>query len=214
MDPQSLGPLFEQPPTHGLAYLLVFMVLLIVPAATISGVGLARGHLPFAASVIGIVVLPFMAYAMGNLFVLQAAKHTDFCGSCHVMEPVEAAIHVDDGSLAARHVALGAIPKNEACYGCHGGYGVWGGVGAKMNGMRHMFLNLTGQIEYPIALVGSYDVSQCLGCHAQSTAFRSQATHADPDLQKALLDGSMACTGACHAAPHPDTALAEPGSKP
>jgi hypothetical protein len=73
---------------------------------------------------------------------------------------------------------------------------------------------VTGRITYPIEIAGRYDISQCLDCHAQSAKFREQPAHQDPDLQKSLLDGSMGCTGVCHAAPHPDSALAAPGAKP
>jgi hypothetical protein len=214
MDSETLGPLFQRPPMHGAPYMVAFLLLLLVPAVAIGLLGLLRGHVSVATGVVGLLVLPFAAYGLGNLYVIQVAKETQFCGSCHVMEPIAAAIHVDDGSLAARHVALGAIPNNEACYGCHGGYGVWGGVGAKMDGIRHMFLNLTGRIHYPIEIVGRYDISQCLDCHAQSTKFRAQEAHRDPDMQKALLDGSMTCTGVCHAPPHPESALLAPGAKP
>ena len=190
--------------------MVAFLAIVIVPAAVLGIIGLLRGRLAFASAIVSLLVLPLIAYGLGNLYMMQVAKKTEFCGSCHVMQPIESAVHVDDGSLAARHVALGAIPSSEACYGCHGGYGVWGGVGAKMDGIRHMYLNLTRQIVYPIAIAGHYDISQCLDCHAQSTKFRGQAAHQDPDLQKALLDGSMGCTGVCHAAPHPDSALAAP----
>lgn len=214
MNPESLGPLFDPPPAHGVPLLAATLLMVLLPAAGIAAAGLLRGRLSRGGALAGLVLLPLVGYALGNLHVMDAGRDTAFCGSCHVMAPLEAALRIDDGSLAARHVARGAIPVRQACYGCHGGYGIWGGAQAKLAGVRHMLVNLTGRVQYPIAMYGRYDVAECLDCHAQTSAFRNAEAHRLPELQAALLDGSMACTGACHAAPHPESALAAPGAAP
>lgn len=210
MDPGSLGPLFQRPAPDGDSYVVALMLALTAPAALIALLGLVRGRLPRGPATMGLVVLPLAAYGLANIQLPQIARQTEFCGSCHVMQPIEAALHTDNGSLASRHVRIAAIPSREVCYGCHAGYGVFGGIKAKIAGVRHMITNLTGRIQYPLEIHDRYDVAQCLDCHAQSEPFRQQEAHRPPEIQQALLDGSIACTGACHAPPHPESALAAP----
>ena len=59
----------------------------------------------------------------------------------------------------------------------------------------------------PIKLHGSFDINSCLGCHAGAASFRAVEAHQAPDLQQALLHHTMSCTGTCHPAAHPDSAL-------
>ncbi len=210
MNPESLGPLFQRPLSDGDSFVVALILALAAPAALIALAGLVRGRLPRGPATMGLVVLPLAAYGLANIQLPQVARQTEFCGSCHVMQPIAASLRVDDGTLASRHVRIAAIPSREVCYGCHAGYGVFGGIKAKVAGVRHMVTNLTGQVRYPLEINGRYDVAQCLDCHAQSEPFRKQDAHRPPEIQQALLDGSMACTGACHAAPHPESALVAP----
>jgi len=59
----------------------------------------------------------------------------------------------------------------------------------------------------PRELNGPFDIASCLGCHAGAASFRDVEAHQDPDVQQALLSHTMACTGACHPAAHPEEAL-------
>lgn len=186
------------------------MAVLTIAAAIVGMgllmVGLVRGRLPVAFAAAG-MFLPIGAYALGTYFMLEGSKHTTFCASCHIMTPIFMSLKSDDHSLASTHYVRGLVPHEEACYTCHSGYGIWGGVDAKMGGIMHMVRTVTGSYELPIKLRGTFDIDSCLGCHAAAPAFRKVAAHQNEELQKQLLAHEISCTGLCHPAAHPASAL-------
>jgi len=202
------GNLFISPPVEpAVDWVTVLPILVALPAVVILLWGLVRGHLPPALAVAGLV-LPAAAYGLGMLMVMEKSKDVRFCGSCHVMTPVVESLRATDGSsLAAIHYTRGLVPTAEACYTCHSGYGIWGTFGAKRAGVMHMLRAATGRYVLPIHLEGTFDINSCLGCHAGASSFRAVEAHKDPDLQASLLNHTMACTGACHPAAHPEAAL-------
>jgi hypothetical protein len=214
LDGQNLGPLFVVPPHAASPWLIGLMLLLIVPGAVIAIRGLLVGRLSAIPVGMGFGALPVMAFMLLNAYFLGASMDTRFCGSCHVMEPIMREALAGGDQLAARHIALGALPRTEACYECHSNYGVWGAAQAKVSLARHIARNALGWYEFPLKIDGTYPVTICLHCHAQSERFRAQSAHTDLDSQKAFLDGSLGCTGACHPAPHSDAVLAGPGNAP
>ena len=207
------GNLFVSPPVGpAVDWLRVLPILVALPAVVILLWGLVRGHLPPPAAVAGLV-LPAAAYGLGMLMVMEKSKDLHFCGSCHVMAPVVDSLHATDGtSLAAIHYTRGLVPTAEACFTCHSGYGIWGTFDAKTAGTMHMLRTLTGRYTLPIQLNGTFDINSCLGCHAGAASFRAVTAHQDPDLQAALLNRTMSCTGACHPAAHPEEALTGGGA--
>lgn len=209
MDPpsaQALGPLFVPPSEPDRFWIVIALLAVAVIAAAVAA--LVRGRLPDALSYPVLMALPLFAYLLGDLQVLEESKHVEFCGSCHeTMSPLVDALQHDGEYLASIHFRRGAVPHESACYRCHGGYGIWGGVRAKTAGLRHMLHTVTGNFEFPLQKVGTFDIASCLDCHAQALPFRDADPHRDPDLQKALLSGEMGCTGLCHPDPHPQTAL-------
>ena len=182
-----------------------------VPAAAILLLGFLRGSLSPALGAAG-VFLVVGAFGLGSLLVIEDSKHVTFCGSCHVMVPLVESLAGDDGSLAALHYARGLVPHDTACYTCHSGYGIWGTVDAKKAGVMHMMHTVTGEYRLPLELHGAFDIDACLGCHAFAPRFRAVEAHQSPDLQKALVAREMSCTGLCHPAAHPESALT--GGKP
>jgi len=200
-------PLFAGPAgAHGIPWLHVLPILFAVPAIVILLWGLARGKLSPALGTAA-VLLPVAAYAFGGLLVMEESKDVAFCGSCHVMGPVVKSMASNDGSLASIHYSRGLVPQNEPCYTCHSGYGIWGTVDAKKHGVMHMVRATTGWYDLPIKLEGPFDIDSCLGCHAHAQTFQAVEAHQDPDLQKQLLSREMSCTGVCHPAAHPASAL-------
>src|SRR5262245_23656446 len=202
------GALFVSPPVEPTIDLIrVLPVLVALPAVAILIWGLVRGRLPPALGVAGLV-LPAAAYGLGMLMVMEKSKDLHFCGSCHVMGPIVESLSATDGSsLAAIHYTRGLVPTAQACYTCHSGYGIWGTFSAKRAGVMHMLRTVTGLYDLPLHLNGTFDINSCLGCHAGAASFRAVEAHQDPDLQGALLNHTMACTGACHPAAHPEAAL-------
>jgi len=203
----ATGPLFAGPAgAHSIPWLEVIPIILGVPAFGLLLIGLIRGKLP--PSLAGAaLVLPIAAYGVACLYMLEDSKKTTFCGSCHIMTPLLNSLGSNDGSLASTHYTRGRVPHDEACFTCHSGYGIWGTMGAKMAGVMHMVRTVTGRYELPLRVNGTFDIDSCLGCHAYASSFRAVEAHQDPELQKMLVSRQMSCTGSCHPAAHPDSAL-------
>ena len=155
---------------------------------------------------------PVAAYGFGSMLLLEESKDVSFCGSCHVMKPIVASLEKDDGSLASLHYVSGRVPHDQACYTCHSGYGIWGGIGAKKAGVLHMLHTVTGDYDLPLKLNGRFDINSCLTCHAEAERFRAVEAHLPLDIQQALISGEMSCAGLCHPPAHPASALT--GGKP
>jgi cytochrome c nitrite reductase small subunit len=206
-------PLFAGPPAaHGIHWAAVLAALVGVAAAVLLLWRLIRGRHAPPSYATAAVLLPIVAYGLGSLYMLEGSKQVAFCGSCHVMTPILKSLQGNDGSLASTHYARGLVPHDQACFTCHSGYGIWGGVDAKMAGVMHMVRTATGWYTLPLALNGPFDIDSCLGCHAFAPSFRAVEAHQDPDLQKQLLTHQIGCTGICHPAAHPDSALNGPPS--
>ncbi len=201
------GPLFAGPAAaHGISWAAVLATALAVVAAFLLLWALIRGRLPTSLTAAALL-LPLAAYAFGALHLLEGAKQVTFCGSCHLMTPIVRSLENADDSLAAIHFARGRVPHEQACFTCHSGYGVWGGFDAKVAGVRHMLQTVTGRYTLPLQNRGPFDIDSCLGCHAFAQNFRAVEDHQDPDLQKELVERRIGCTGACHPAAHPESAL-------
>lgn len=209
MNDPGLGPLFEPP--YDPSYAWVFGLALALASIAVAALGLWRGWLP-ASLRLPAVLLPVAAYAVGLLFLLEESKRVAFCGSCHqTMSPLVASLDDENGSLASIHWRRGAVSHTTACYVCHSGYGIWGAYDAKRAGFRHMLHTVTGRYELPIH-ARRFDVTSCLGCHAQAVPFRAAEAHRDPELQQQLLAGEIGCAGLCHPEAHPESALQGAGA--
>ncbi|MGH7789244.1 MAG: hypothetical protein ACRERC_20410 [Candidatus Binatia bacterium] len=203
----ATSPLFAGPPAaHGIQWLAILALVVGGMAAILLVWGLVRGRLP-AGYGMAAVCLPIAAYGLASLHMLENSKQVSFCGSCHVMAPIVSSLQGNDESLASVHYTRGLVPHEEACFSCHSGYGIWGGVDAKMAGVMHMLRTATGWYTLPIKHNGPFDIDSCLGCHAYAPSFRAVEAHQDPDLQQQLLSRELSCTGACHPAAHPESAL-------
>lgn len=204
------GPLFDGPSgAHGISWLEALPIVVAIAAAVLLLLRLVKRDLPPGATAAA-VFLPIAAYALGALFLLEESKQVSFCGSCHIMTPIVASLEANDGSLASMHFTRGLVPHDKACYACHSGYGIWGTMDAKRAGVMHMVRTVTGDYELPLKTRGPFDIDSCLGCHAQVPSFRAVVAHQDPDLQRQLVDRELSCTGICHPAAHPESALQGP----
>lgn len=204
MSEQDLGPLFRLPDDPH--YLWLFGVALALLAIAVLGVGLVRGRLS-ATLLLPALLLPAAAYAVGHLFVLEESKSVAFCGSCHAtMSPLVAALPEDNDTISSAHWRRGAVAHETGCYQCHSGYGIWGGVGAKLAGVRHMVRTVTRRYTFPLRS-HQFDNASCLGCHAQAVGFMEVEEHLDPDTQAELVSGETGCAGECHDDAHPESAL-------
>lgn len=205
----EVSPLFTHPGDLTEPILGAIPLTIAAIAIAICAIGLIRGRLTDSLFATGVVTLPLFAYALADAVLIDRSKETQFCTSCHLMEPIYQSTLADDGSLASFHVVNGATKRSKSCYTCHSGYGMQGDLSAKLAGVNHMIQTVLGSYDYPIELRGTYDIDGCLACHAESRSFRNEV-HASPEISSALLAGDLSCTGTCHPAAHPAEALADP----
>ena len=118
------------------------------------------------------------------------------------MDPWVADLHNPASTtLASRHYQRRWI-NHDACYTCHSGYGLAGGIKAKIGGMQHVWYQYVAGVPATIEMSAPFDLTACLGCHAETARFRLNPAHADPDLRDPILSGQYSCFE-CHDAPHP-----------
>ncbi len=151
--------------------------------------------------------LPLLCMGMGASSKLENSKSTRFCLSCHIMEPYGKSLRVDDMQhLAAAHFQNHRVPADEACYTCHTNYAMFGGIKAKLGGLRHIYVYYLGKPPAPenIRLYEPYNNRECLHCHAGARSFEEGAVHAaDPDLLPAVKANKVSCVSSgCHAVVH------------
>jgi cytochrome c-type protein NapC len=183
--------------------LIVMTVILIALLVFRPGITATQGGKMLAFLVL--FALPVLCMGMGSAKELQRSTSTQFCLSCHVMEPFGRSLHVDDPSyLPAAHFQNHLVPPDEACYTCHTNYAMFGTLKAKFSGLRHMYIYYLGNPPpaEDIKLYEPFNNRECLHCHAGARSFEEGATHtADPELLPALKANTVSCL-TCHSPVH------------
>lgn len=170
----------------------VLIVLVLVRPSVL------EGRTGKALAFLGWFVLPVLALVFGVEAHMQRAKSTEFCLSCHVMEPYGESLRIDDSSyLPASHFQNRRVPPEQACYSCHVDYTLFGGVEAKLNGVKHLWVYYTGASPAPgeIELYEPYSNSVCLHCHGGARSFEESELHVD--ILADLRTDEMSCLD-CH----------------
>ena len=152
-------------------------------------------------------VLPLFCLGMGFSVEMDRSKSTQFCLSCHIMEPYGRSLRVDDPlHLAAAHYQNHRVPPDEACYTCHTNYAMFGGVKAKLGGLRHLYIYYLGKPPKPaeINLYEPYNNRECLHCHLGARSFEQGVVHtADPATLAAIKSNKLSCiSSGCHDVVH------------
>ena len=151
---------------------------------------------------VAFLILSPLVYVLNFGLAVEGSKPVEFCNSCHVMNSwVEDLKDPESELLAAQHYQFRWIADHQ-CYTCHSDYGLFGDVGAKLDGLRHFWAYYLVGYEEPIKIRGTYDNQRCLFCHAPVAAYREIPEH---EKNAAAIDASeQSCIGAdCHVAPHP-----------
>jgi cytochrome c-type protein NapC len=188
-----------------LLLLILFSVILIAALLVRPGSAMTRGGKILAFLIL--FCLPILCGSMGVSSELERSKSTEFCLSCHLMEPYGKSLHVDDATyLAAAHFQNHRVPADEACYTCHTNYAMYGGIKAKLGGLRHVYIYYFGTPPAPenIKLYEPYNNRECLHCHEGARSFEAGAVHnADPDLLPAVKANKTSCiSSGCHEVVH------------
>ncbi|SRR5713101_3573216 len=152
-------------------------------------------------------LLPLVCAGMGTSYQIERSKRTEFCLSCHEMEPYGKSLRVDDPTyLAAAHFQNHRVPAEIACYTCHTNYAMFGGFRAKMHGLKHVYVHYLRTPPAPeaIRLYDPYNNRECLHCHEGARSFEEGAVHnADPNLLPAAKSNRMSClSSGCHQVVH------------
>lgn len=143
-------------------------------------------------------VLPIASVRAGLSTHMEGSKTTEFCMSCHVMEPYGQSLLVEDERyLPAAHFQNRRVERDTACFACHTQYTMFGDLNAKINGLRHLLVYYSGRTPDPIELYGEYQNRECLHCHAGARGF--EEFHA-PQMPS-LVDDERSCL-ACHGPSH------------
>jgi len=156
---------------------------------------------------LALFALPLLCLGMGTSSELEHAKNTEFCLSCHIMEPYGKSLRVDDPQhLAAAHFQNHRVPPDEACYTCHTNYAMFVTFKAKLGGLRHLYVHYLRKEPAPedIQLHEPYNNRECLHCHLGARSFEQGAVHnADPDTLPAVKANKLSCiSSGCHDVVH------------
>jgi len=150
---------------------------------------------------IGLLVLPSLALAVGFGAHVEQSKRTEFCLSCHIMEPYGKSLKIDDSEyVPASHVQNNRVNRDEACFTCHTTYALYGDAKAKIGGLRHIAINYFGTKPDTIKLYEPYNNRECLHCHNGARSFESNDAHAETDTTMAAIKANrMSCLASgCH----------------
>ena len=152
-----------------------------------------------------IFIAPTLALFGGATAHLENSKTTSFCLSCHAMAPYGKSLAVDDGEyLPAQHFQNNRVPRDHACYTCHTDYAMFGGVRAKIRGLRHVMVNYFGTVPDTIKLYEPFNNRECLHCHLGGRSFEGSAGHQGEDASLAeMKSGKVSCMeSGCHDVAH------------
>jgi cytochrome c-type protein NapC len=169
-------------------------LLILRPAITVT-----RGGKILA--FVAMLIFPVLAGGMGVAEHLEHSKSTQFCLSCHVMEDYGRSLLLDDKSfIPAVHYQNHLVPRDQACFTCHTDYTMYGGVRAKLRGLRHVYVQYLGSVPEKVKLYTPYNNRECLHCHLGARSFETGATHTqDPATLPKIKSGELSCsTTDCH----------------
>lgn len=189
------------PPALLYTLLLISAVLIALIAVRPAITGSREGKmLAFTA----FFILPVMCASWGTTEHIDRSKQTSFCLSCHIMKPYGKSLYVDDPSyLAGAHFQNHRVPVDEACYTCHTDYALYGGVRAKLRGLRHIYVQYLGTPPSAdkIKLYSAYNNRECLHCHLGARSFESNEIHMA--VLDSLKSNETSClTSGCHDTVH------------
>ncbi len=149
---------------------------------------------------LGFVIFPLLVTALGAAGPLEQSKTTEFCLSCHVMEPYGKSLSIDDdGYVAASHFQNNRIPRDRACFTCHTTYTMFGDVKAKIQGLQHLYVYYLGTVPKQLELYEPYSNRECLSCHGGARVFEQDELHVE--IRTELASDEMSCLE-CHEPVH------------
>ena len=150
---------------------------------------------------LGLFVLPALTAIVGLAAHVERSKRTEFCLSCHVMEPYGKSLRIDDEEFVpAGHFQNARIDREEACFTCHTTYALYGDLKAKIGGLRHLAANYLATPPDTIRLYQPYNNRECLHCHSGARSFEESDAHTETDTTLAAIRANrLSClSSGCH----------------
>jgi cytochrome c-type protein NapC len=145
---------------------------------------------------IAFFILPVAATVFGTSLHLQHSKSTQFCLSCHTMEPYGKSLYIDDPKyIPAGHFQNNRVPRDQVCFTCHTDYTLFGDVHAKIRGLRHLYVYYLKGPPAKLALYQPYNNRECLHCHAKTRSYEERSPHKEMSSQ--LANNDISCL-TCH----------------
>jgi nitrate/TMAO reductase-like tetraheme cytochrome c subunit len=130
------------------------LIVLIVLSVVLAGIFLARptitaGPTGKILAFLGLFILPALCIAGGMSAHMQRSEQTQFCISCHSMDPYGRSLYVDDPKyIPASHFQNHPVPVDQACYACHADYTIFGPLRDKLRGVTRIYMQLYAVCEY------------------------------------------------------------------
>ncbi|TMA05401.1 MAG: hypothetical protein E6J89_19120 [Deltaproteobacteria bacterium] len=178
------------------AFAIVVILSLILIGLLVARPSLTTARGGKILAFIAFFILPIAATGFGAYIHLEHSKSTQFCLSCHVMEPYGKSLYVDDPTyIPAGHFQNNRIPRERACFTCHTDYTMFGDVNAKIRGLRHLYVYYLKEIPPKLALYEPYKNRECLHCHAGARSFEEKSPH--KEMRAQLTNNEMSCL-TCH----------------
>jgi nitrate/TMAO reductase-like tetraheme cytochrome c subunit len=179
---------------YAVASIIVLAILLIGLMLLRPSMTAAQGGKILA--FIAFFILPIVATVLGASIHLENSKSTQFCLSCHVMEPYGKSLYRDDPTyVPAAHFQNNRIPKEQVCYTCHTNYTMFGDVNAKLRGLQHLYVYYLKPTPNKIQLYKPFENRECLHCHSGARSFEETTPH--KEMREQLTTNQMSCL-TCH----------------
>lgn len=159
-----------------LIVLLIVTILLIAVIVAMPGITQTRGGKVLA--FLALFLMPTIGGWTGFDEHMERAKTTQFCLSCHIMEPWGRSLDVDDKNyVPAWHFQNNRVPRDHACFTCHTNYTMYGDYNAKIRGFHHVWAQYVTGPKLPIHLYEPYNNRECLHCHGEARVFLENPIH-------------------------------------
>lgn len=156
---------------------------------------------------IALFILPIVVGVWGGATQAEHATSTEYCLSCHIMDSWGQSIHLDDKEfVAADHYQNFLVPRDRACYICHSDYVWYGGITAKIRGLRHVYAQYIGTMPEPleIELYEPFHNRECLRCHLGARSHEETRHHKkEADMLARMNSNELSCMESkCHDVVH------------
>ena len=151
---------------------------------------------------VALFLFPVGVAFMGASEHMERSHQTEFCLSCHIMEPYGRSLHIDDPQfIPAAHFQNARIPRDQACYACHTDYVMYGTIEDKWRGMHNVYAQYIGHPANPIHLYTPFNNRECLHCHAGARSFEENAIHMA--IMTDIKSNQLSCVSSgCHSNVH------------